>query len=147
MSRAFDNAPASRDARARARAVAAKADAETDPDTDDAVLDAALRDPDALPMTEEQLARMRPAEEVIPEVLAARGALKGGRPKSQSPKKLVSLRLKPEVLAAYRALGPGWQTLMSDEVERGIARAARKAAGELERARKPRKQKRAARDP
>ena len=33
-----------------------------------------------------------------------------GRPKSENPKRLVSLRLDPEVVERLRATGPGWQT-------------------------------------
>ena len=33
-----------------------------------------------------------------------------GRPKSAAPKKPVSLRLDPDVLAHFRASGPGWQS-------------------------------------
>lgn len=46
---------------------------------------------------------------------------KGGRPKSEAPKKPVSLRLDPDVLAHFKASGPGWQTRIND--------ALRKAAG------------------
>ena len=33
-----------------------------------------------------------------------------GRPKSAAPKSAVSLRIDPDVLAYYRATGPGWQS-------------------------------------
>ena len=33
-----------------------------------------------------------------------------GRPKSEAPKRLVTLRLDPDVLDRFRASGPGWQT-------------------------------------
>ena len=36
-----------------------------------------------------------------------------GRPKSGNPKRPVSLRLDPDVLAAYRATGKGWQARMN----------------------------------
>ena len=39
---------------------------------------------------------------------------KGGRPKSASPRQLISLRLPPEVVAQWRASGPGWQTRMAE---------------------------------
>jgi len=44
-----------------------------------------------------------------------------GRPKKESPKQAVSIRLDAEVLAHYRATGPGWQSRIND--------ALRKAAG------------------
>jgi uncharacterized protein (DUF4415 family) len=37
-----------------------------------------------------------------------------GRPKSESPKKLVSLRLDPEVIEHFRRRGPGWQRRIND---------------------------------
>jgi uncharacterized protein (DUF4415 family) len=33
-----------------------------------------------------------------------------GRPKSDAPKELISVRLDPDVLAKLRAAGPGWQS-------------------------------------
>jgi uncharacterized protein (DUF4415 family) len=37
-----------------------------------------------------------------------------GRPKSDQRKQLLSLRLDPDVIEAYRATGPGWQTRMQE---------------------------------
>jgi uncharacterized protein (DUF4415 family) len=105
-----------RAARAKARRLADT----ISPEEDAAILAAAESDPDALPMTDEQLARMRPAHEVVPHLVAAQLRNKGGRPKSAAPKRLVTLRLKPEVLEAYRATGAGWQTRMAEALEAGI---------------------------
>lgn len=33
-----------------------------------------------------------------------------GRPKKDAPKEAVSIRLDPDVLAHFRATGPGWQS-------------------------------------
>ena len=44
-----------------------------------------------------------------------------GRPKSSAPKISTTLRLDPEVLAAFKSTGPGWQSRMNE--------ALRKAAG------------------
>jgi uncharacterized protein (DUF4415 family) len=41
---------------------------------------------------------------------AFRDALKRGRPKLTAPREMVSLRLEPDVVAALRATGRGWQT-------------------------------------
>ena len=45
----------------------------------------------------------------------------GGRPKADNPKVAVSLRLDQDVVARFKASGPGWQTRMN--------RALREAAG------------------
>ncbi|GAA4408024.1 BrnA antitoxin family protein [Quisquiliibacterium transsilvanicum] len=42
---------------------------------------------------------------------------KAGRPRSPNPKQLISLRLPPEVIARWRATGPGWQTRMAKRLE------------------------------
>jgi uncharacterized protein (DUF4415 family) len=51
-----------------------------------------------------------------------------GRPKSAAPKKLVSLRIDPAVLAAYRATGPGWQTRINIVLKNHLIRLRRKKA-------------------
>jgi uncharacterized protein (DUF4415 family) len=43
---------------------------------------------------------------------------KGGRPKSENPRQLISLRLPKDVIAKWRATGPGWQTRMADRLAR-----------------------------
>ncbi len=43
---------------------------------------------------------------------------KGGRPRSANPRQLISLRLPPEVLARWRATGPGWQTRMAERLSK-----------------------------
>jgi uncharacterized protein (DUF4415 family) len=37
-----------------------------------------------------------------------------GRPKSAAAKQQISVRLDPDVLAALRAAGPGWQSRIND---------------------------------
>jgi uncharacterized protein (DUF4415 family) len=52
----------------------------------------------------------------------ANGTLtKPGRPKSANAKKSVHLRLSPDVLAWFRATGPGWQARI-DEALRKVAK-------------------------
>jgi len=65
--------------------------------------------------------RARPAKEVLPPALyeawVARG--RGQRGPQKEPTKIpVKLRLDPEVLAAYKATGRGWQTRMNDILSR-----------------------------
>lgn len=50
-----------------------------------------------------------------------------GRPKSDNPKEAISIRLSPDVLAAFREMGPGWQTRI-DEVLRDWVAEYRKAS-------------------
>jgi uncharacterized protein (DUF4415 family) len=35
-----------------------------------------------------------------------------------NPKQLLSLRLPPEVIAGWKATGPGWQTRMADVLKK-----------------------------
>jgi uncharacterized protein (DUF4415 family) len=50
-----------------------------------------------------------------------------GRPKLVNPRKLLSLRLPPEVIAGWKATGPGWQTRMAQVLERSTPKARRPA--------------------
>lgn len=43
-----------------------------------------------------------------------------GRPRSDDPKQLVSLRLDSEVLSRLRALGPGWQTQVNEALRKVV---------------------------
>jgi uncharacterized protein (DUF4415 family) len=59
-----------------------------------------------------------------------RGAklVRRGRPKLESPRRLLSLRLPPNVIASWKASGPGWQTRMATVLEKSI-RTTRRTAG------------------
>ena len=49
--------------------------------------------------------------------MLARGTInKGGRPRSENPKKLISIRLPEDVIQRWRATGPGWQTRMAERL-------------------------------
>ena len=66
---------------------------------EDAVITAAaLSDPDALPLTEAEWASVKPTLRV------------GGRPKAEVTKERITIRLSPDVLAAFKATGKGWQS-------------------------------------
>jgi uncharacterized protein (DUF4415 family) len=41
---------------------------------------------------------------------------KGGRPRAANPKVLISLRLPADVIAKWKATGPGWQTRMAERL-------------------------------
>ncbi|MDR1310262.1 MAG: BrnA antitoxin family protein [Burkholderiaceae bacterium] len=75
---------------------------------------AAILDPDAQPLTDEQLARMRPAREVLSPAVYDALLRKRGRPKSNSPKVFTGIRFDVDVLAGLRATGRGWQTRVND---------------------------------
>ena len=51
---------------------------------------------------------------------------KPGRPKAAAPKKSVHLRLSPEVIAHFRAGGPGWQTRIDEALRKAAKLGARK---------------------
>lgn len=75
--------------------------------------------------TEEDFARAKPASEVHGAKIAAAMVRKRGRPAgSTSPnrKEQIALRVDADVLAAYKASGPGWQTRMNEALRRGLER-------------------------
>ena len=63
---------------------------------------------DSPELTKEDFARARPFAEVLPEL--AKSIRKGRGPNRAPTKKLVSLRLSPEVIEHFRSQGPGWQS-------------------------------------
>jgi uncharacterized protein (DUF4415 family) len=60
-----------------------------------------------------------------------RGAklVRRGRPPLKNPKQLLSLRLPPEVIAGWKATGPGWQTRMADVLRKSAPKTRRKHVG------------------
>lgn len=48
-----------------------------------------------------------------------------GRPRLASPRQLLSLRLPAEVVARWRATGPGWQTRMVQVLEKSAPKSQR----------------------
>ena len=64
---------------------------------EDAAINAGIvADPDTYELTTEEFAELKP--------------YKGGRPKADITKERISIRLSPEVLAAFKATGKGWHT-------------------------------------
>lgn len=82
--------------------------------TEDQIQRMIASDPDAPEATDEQLAQAKPFDEAFPALADAMRKNVGGRPKSVNPKVAVSLRLDQEVVARFKAGGPGWQTRMND---------------------------------
>ena len=50
-----------------------------------------------------------------------------GRPKLENPRQLLSLRLPPQVIARWKSTGPGWQTRMSEALEKSAPKSKRTA--------------------
>jgi uncharacterized protein (DUF4415 family) len=67
-------------------------------------------------LTKEDFARAKPFAEAFPELAAS---IRRGRGPNKAPtKKLVSLRLSPQVLDAYKAKGRGWQSRIDEDLRR-----------------------------
>jgi uncharacterized protein (DUF4415 family) len=82
-------------------------------------------------LTDEELANLRPAREVLPPELYAALAAKRQRGSQAAPtKRLVSLRLDADVIEHFKAQGPGWQTRINATLRRAMRRAAPKDAAE-----------------
>jgi uncharacterized protein (DUF4415 family) len=56
--------------------------------------------------------------ELTGEMLKRAVVKKGGRPVSDNPRKLITIRLPADVIARWRATGAGWQTRMAERLER-----------------------------
>lgn len=66
--------------------------------------------------TAEDFAKAKPFAEVFPELAAS--IRKGRGPNKAPTKKLVSLRLSGQVIEAYKAGGPGWQSRIDADLRR-----------------------------
>ena len=84
--------------------------------------DEVMFDDDNPEWTEEDFARALPASEVHGATFAAMLVRKPGRPAlaPEARKRTVNMRLSPEVLAALRAGGKGWQTRANEMLRRGL---------------------------
>jgi uncharacterized protein (DUF4415 family) len=74
--------------------------------------------------TAEDFQRARPALQVLPtQVVAAIRRYRGQRGPQKTPtKEMISLRVDRDVVAAYRATGPGWQAKANDALRAGVSR-------------------------
>jgi uncharacterized protein (DUF4415 family) len=78
---------------------------------------------DSPELTDEELANMRPAREVLPAVFfeALEKRRQGQRGPQKSPTKVaVSIRLSREVLEAFKAEGPGWQSRIDETLRASL---------------------------
>jgi len=80
------------------------------PEEDRAITAAAKADPDAQPLTTNQLRAMVPMRTLR------------GRPKSPNKKLLVSIRYSPEVVAYFKSTGEGWQARMDSVLRQYVVR-------------------------
>lgn len=77
---------------------------------------------DSPELTEDELARMRPARETQPEIVEAqnRGGLRVRGPQKAPTKVATTIRLDPDVVEYFKAGGRGWQTRLNDTLRRAI---------------------------
>jgi uncharacterized protein (DUF4415 family) len=54
--------------------------------------------------------------EATSEMLARATVSRGGRPVSENPRQLITIRLPTDVIAKWRSTGPGWQTRMAERL-------------------------------
>ena len=71
------------------------------PEEDAAITAAAMSDPDARPLTDEEWEAVKPR-------------LRVGRPPAEVRKVSTTIRFDADLLAAMKASGPGWQTRVND---------------------------------
>lgn len=83
---------------------------------DKVITAAAKADPDAQPLTYEQLKAMVPMKRLR------------GRPKSEHKKRLVSIRYSPEVLSYFKATGEGWQSRMDGVLKEYVTKRSRRTS-------------------
>ena len=69
---------------------------------------AALNDPDAQPLSDEQFARMKPFKSVF------------GRPKAAVTKISTTVRFDPDILDYFKSTGAGWQSRMNDALKQWV---------------------------
>jgi uncharacterized protein (DUF4415 family) len=68
--------------------------------------------------TREDFERARPGREVIPEIVALIRRRRG--PQKRPTKRLISLRLDPDVIEHFRARGPGWQARINSTLRKAV---------------------------
>jgi uncharacterized protein (DUF4415 family) len=71
-------------------------------------------DPDAPEVTPEQTAKAKSFAKAFPALAETMRKNLGGRPRSASPKVPVSIRLDQDVIAKFKATGPGWQSRINE---------------------------------
>ncbi|MFQ5533962.1 MAG: BrnA antitoxin family protein [Sphingomonadales bacterium] len=86
------------------------------PDEDASITAAARQDPDNPPLSDEELTRMRPVKEAMPEML--RPHRKRGRPPGRT-KERVTIRLDKDVVAFFKGGdSKGWQSRLNEALRK-----------------------------
>ena len=79
-----------------------------------------LIDEDNPELAEEELAKARPAKEIFEELGLPMPRRPRGRPRSETPKTQVTLRLDADIIRHFRESGKGWQTRLNDTLRQVI---------------------------
>ena len=74
------------------------------PEEDVAITAAAMSDPDAIPLTDEEWEAVKPT-------------LRRGRPPTAVTKERITIRLSRDVVDTFRSTGDGWQTRMDSALK------------------------------
>lgn len=85
-------------------------------------------DVDDLPLSDEMLGQMRPASEVVPDIVAAhaRGELQDNEPRRfrgaqrDAIKVQTTIRLDADVVGHFKRSGRGWQTRLNDTLRDAV---------------------------
>ena len=97
-------------------------------DEEDARINAQIAaDPDEEELGDDFFENAVPSKDVFPEIIEAqqKGELEVkpvGRPKSDNPKKQLTLRLSPEVVEYFKSTGKGWQTRIDEALKEYVSK-------------------------
>ena len=72
---------------------------------------------DSPELTDEQLSQGKPFAQAFPD-LAASIRRSAGRPRLENARQPVTLRLSPETLSKFTALGPDWRARMAEVLDK-----------------------------
>ncbi|WP_367354129.1 BrnA antitoxin family protein [Agrobacterium pusense] len=77
-------------------------------------------DPDAPEATDEEMAQAKPFGEAFPDLAKSidREIARRGRPKADAPKTPVTIRLDPDLVEHYKAMGKGWQSRINSDLRK-----------------------------
>ena len=77
-------------------------------------------DPNAPEVTDDQISKAKPFTEAFPALAENMCKNVGGRPRSKNPKVPVSIRLEQDVVAKFKATGPGWQSRINEVLRKSV---------------------------